>query len=809
MNHTTDANDAPATADADLPSTDNQPPFVIPRDRRKYTRFLAPGATGPGLELFESPEHEALGDGLTFVNGNGQSFTQSAPDTNYFKTDGGQLLSFGQILALAGDFYGVPSQPISDGTTTADQQTRFVKAFNTLYGETQVNGTYQAQNILVVMQAQSDAVSSTASRILAAQPSTQDAWSQAYSTTNNDHQFDSRYNIASGASDTTPWWFSQGSYLQLAAVNWDHFGASAVAVYRAGHACAMQTATTGDYPRAYAMEAFACHFLTDLFSSGHLRTPRKALHTGNQASDFCSQLMHDEDSYNGLVVQDASNTAWIAYGDKRLNDPVNQENFNRARQAVVTSLNEVIVALETGKVPTAYAALDAIPTLSVVTTPTNLANWSPLYILGGGGAPRVRDVLTDLTCRVWTSSFLYASTYSRVPSGGVHSPGGAPPGKATGLAHPLAWYNHHIITTGEHDLAPSAALVTNYDPNALNNTPFGTLGNPLLGNDLDPALQNTLMMVFRKTSSDSANHHVHYLAVGMDDAPGFQSYASHDIAIGGSSTLATDGGDPAVVAWPGAAFMVYPNSSGTLCQATWLSSSRLWSSPGTGAAQAALLAADKDKYQLLAPAGGDVSSRVAMCNVNGVALYLAFPTRSTQNGGNIVFSKWNGQGAFSTPQPVGYPANGTTVYPKTNQAVSLVEFDGGLVLAFVDTANHNYVSVLRTIDGSKWQQVVAAVNSASGQAVVTHSALSLVPYGGLLLLAVNDSNGNIYTHGYDPKTHQWKDYLIQSMTGGGNQRVPLQTKYALSPASFGGDAYVAFIDKANSSLSIMTTASNT
>jgi len=46
------------------------------------------------------------------------------------------LLSFGQILALAGDFYGVPSQPISDGANPREQQQRFQNAFNTLYTET-------------------------------------------------------------------------------------------------------------------------------------------------------------------------------------------------------------------------------------------------------------------------------------------------------------------------------------------------------------------------------------------------------------------------------------------------------------------------------------------------------------------------------------------------------------------------------------------------------------------------------------------------------------------------------------------------
>ena len=190
------SDESSATAVDDTRPVDHAPPFVIPRDRRKYTRFLAPPFDGPGLELFESPEHEALGDGLTFYNTDGGTFTQSPPNVNYFRTQGRQLLSFGQIVALAGDFYGVPNQPISDGADPADQQTRFQAAFDTLNGETSVGGVYQAQNILAVMQAQSNAVAQASAQILAADPKAQDASSQAYTQTNDGHAFDARYNVA-------------------------------------------------------------------------------------------------------------------------------------------------------------------------------------------------------------------------------------------------------------------------------------------------------------------------------------------------------------------------------------------------------------------------------------------------------------------------------------------------------------------------------------------------------------------------------------------------------------------------------------
>src|SRR5262249_19771189 len=99
--------------------------------------------------------------------------------------------------------------------------------------------------------------------------------------------FDQDYNLATGGKFG---WDPGGRYLALAAVNWDHFGGRAVLAYQAGHQYAMQSAASiqgsGRTPdqmasaltTAYAQNAFADHFLTDLFASGHLRTPRKELH---------------------------------------------------------------------------------------------------------------------------------------------------------------------------------------------------------------------------------------------------------------------------------------------------------------------------------------------------------------------------------------------------------------------------------------------------------------------------------------------------------------------------------------------------
>ncbi|MEF2985641.1 phospholipase, partial [Pseudomonas aeruginosa] len=69
---------------------------------------------------------------------------------------------------------------------------------------------------------------------------------------------------------------------------------------------------------AYAMNSFADHFLTDLFSAGHLRVPRKqlaAVVTPGELGSLISRFMHDEDSKFGLKVRNAMGAQWHAYGD--------------------------------------------------------------------------------------------------------------------------------------------------------------------------------------------------------------------------------------------------------------------------------------------------------------------------------------------------------------------------------------------------------------------------------------------------------------------------------------------------------------
>ncbi len=70
-----------------------------------------------------------------------------------------------------------------------------------------------------------------------------------------------------------------------------------------------------DLVRAYAMDGFVSHFLSDQFSSGHLRTPRVELRqacnlvtNGAKEAGLTANVMHDEDNWNCVLVKNARKT---------------------------------------------------------------------------------------------------------------------------------------------------------------------------------------------------------------------------------------------------------------------------------------------------------------------------------------------------------------------------------------------------------------------------------------------------------------------------------------------------------------------
>ena len=371
------------------------------RPVRFRIRSALAGGRPIGTRFFDSAEHWSIVDGMSLPLADG-SFADAA--THKFKLRNGMELTFGQILALAGDFYGIPTKPISD---QPDKIRAFDEAFDTLdRGKTQEIG-----KILGIMEEEFQTIKQA---ILAGDPA-----HVAYEKYGD--KWNAQYNAATGGSPNSDYYLyisSWGRFMWLVSYNWNHFGKHAHVVYAAGLSLAMETAAAGhgrsDSPasaalqRAYMYLAFACHYLTDSFSGGHLRTPRRHLHdfsaphtsTTHFAPDACSNLMHNEDSYNGVWVHNDAGDNWIAFGDGRYFDEANRANRNVMRAAVREAIRDVHEAFKSGTVPASPQSMRLLPKLPMKAT--NKENFSPLFtVVREGEMAYLREPATDPTAYYW------------------------------------------------------------------------------------------------------------------------------------------------------------------------------------------------------------------------------------------------------------------------------------------------------------------------------------------------------------------------------------------------------------------------
>ncbi|KAM3532010.1 hypothetical protein NHJ13051_000386 [Beauveria bassiana] len=335
---------------------------------------------------FEYAEHRFLGDQMNLKYQHPKSATDQTPDGKVVDVVASDLpllklskgsdvleLTYGEISALAGDFYGTLN-PISDAKSDEDARTRFLAAYNTL-ADNPADQPHDGQVLIKHLQDEVDQVEALHKE--KKDPST---WYK-----------DGTGLAGMNAIDKLIQGRHFPIYSELLKINWDHFGDNARAAYRAGHSAALQLATTGEKTvdrlvKAYSINAFADHFLQDLFSAGHLRTPRRLLHGGlKNVVDVCANKMHDEDCALGLSVSAPKGNPWQAYGDKRLLDKCNEENLLKCQAAIVESWREIYDAWDTRHAPepAAYKAFDIVPTkASALSEHQTLA---PLFKLGPSG----------------------------------------------------------------------------------------------------------------------------------------------------------------------------------------------------------------------------------------------------------------------------------------------------------------------------------------------------------------------------------------------------------------------------------------
>lgn len=241
-------------------------------------------------EEFESAEHENIGNKVKLLfpvqNPNSGKHEQDVLGADrLLRLPNGLELTFGQIIALAGDFYGVPENPIIDLSEKHDKKTtgrrqRFIAAYNTLANAEYYGIKKELDQILKIMteaalecQEGKVTISDNDGRVCMVPKDVYDKLGNSLVK---------KWDELTGGT----WVFEvpviSGRMMKLAENNHDHFLPYAKDAYIAGHELALEKAREASkvgnqekkirlLEEAYSIDAFACHFLTDSFSSGHLR----------------------------------------------------------------------------------------------------------------------------------------------------------------------------------------------------------------------------------------------------------------------------------------------------------------------------------------------------------------------------------------------------------------------------------------------------------------------------------------------------------------------------------------------------------
>lgn len=286
---------------------------------------------------FESPEHLIIGSEVMLHSSSGELIRSDYYNVLNLKLNNGNNLgvSFAELVYLGGDFIGDPNQSIG-GLDELSSEQAFLKNFNVVYSN---NFKKYLPEITKLVNEQI--------RI---------------NYHNIEHgkelfipdDLNRKFNCATGGGcNIIDWLFNQGLYLKLANVNFDHFGSDAIDAYLAGHRLALKTAVLARdsknhelLDKAYAYEAFAHHFLTDLSASGHIRTPRKDIarwcsNTPYTISLDLANIMHKADNERGLYITDVNGESWFAYGDAEIFINENSESLKRLILKMQKSTDQV------------------------------------------------------------------------------------------------------------------------------------------------------------------------------------------------------------------------------------------------------------------------------------------------------------------------------------------------------------------------------------------------------------------------------------------------------------------------------------
>lgn len=320
----------------------------------------------------------------------------------------GLALTYGDIISL-GDLYGVIGKPISLGKNNLENQERFKEAFKSFAKK------YSAINEVKKLIHLAELEALEIDKEIKLGKAAEDIFKQIANEVGRQLNC-----ITGGSCKENEWWLYPGRYLYLAMENYDHFSPNNLTAYNSGHQIALKqalkahkTGKRSDLELAYAIDAFAAHFLSDRFASGHLRTPRLELKNKIKPAvlgSLLSHYMHNEENKYGLHVHNDLGEHWFVYGDFSYFNPYNQTNREMLLKTLQQSADELFETFYTGEVPRNSKVLSMVPQTDLIDDETS-QDIAPMFYWDDKTQQLLRR--TDLSNpydRHWTSNWWGWST---------------------------------------------------------------------------------------------------------------------------------------------------------------------------------------------------------------------------------------------------------------------------------------------------------------------------------------------------------------------------------------------------------------
>jgi hypothetical protein len=335
---------------------------------------------------FDSYEHEYIGDNVKL----------HGIESNLFTLDNGLNITFGQIVSMP-DYYGVSHESIALDLKTQkvitdpnEQEKRFLAVFNA-FSKAKIE---EGREILKVIDKEKKTIQ------------------QALQEGIDEYQAYQKIGSEENVEFTL---ITDGYYVELSSINFDHFVDPSLNVaqsaFLSGYRIALNMAQKADskdleaLKKAYVIYAFACHYLTDTFSAGHMRVPRFALWQkvkgplGPEISGVLALCQHNEDGFYGLNVTNGR-TTWKAYGDACLLE--HQTNEKMPIEAMQKGLDNIYMAF--------LKKNESIESIEWVLPKLSEENFCPLFKLDSSGKLLRRKDITNRYQNEYISEWCPLST---------------------------------------------------------------------------------------------------------------------------------------------------------------------------------------------------------------------------------------------------------------------------------------------------------------------------------------------------------------------------------------------------------------